>query len=128
MVMSKLLEAVIVSGYTGLVERAIAKKKHQREQQRLRLLASAMQALDKLALDVSFTEAFIFGSAAKPGAFNEASDLDIGFLGLNDEDFFKAMAFLSGETGLDNVDVIQLEGHRLAAKIMKEGIPWKKNA
>ncbi|MBT9173829.1 MAG: hypothetical protein DDT21_02235 [Syntrophomonadaceae bacterium] len=117
-----------MSDYAGLVERAIAKKNQLQEQQRLRLLASAMQALDKLAAKVSFTEAFIFGSAAKPFGFNEQSDLDIGFYGLRDQDYFAAMAFLSRETGLDNVDIIQLEGHRLADKILKEGIPWKKNA
>jgi len=110
-----------------LVESALKKKKQVQEWRRLRLLTAAKQALDKLALIISFDEAYIFGSASKPFGFRELSDLDIGFYGLKDQDFFAAMAFLSRETGLDNVDVIQLEEHRLAEKILKEGIPWKKS-
>lgn len=111
-----------------LVERAIKKKKLEQELRRLHLLISTKQALDKLAQKIPFDEAYIFGSAAKPFGFNEASDLDIGFYGLKDEDFFQAMSFLSRETGLDNVDIVQLEGHRLADKILKEGLLWRKNA
>ena len=110
-----------------LVERAREKKKQDQELQRVRLLAAATRALDKLALKISFDQAYIFGSASKPFAFNELSDLDIGFFGLKDRDFFEAMAFLSRETGLDNVDIVQLEEHRLADKILREGIRWKKS-
>jgi len=47
-------------------------------------------------------------------------------MGLKDEDFFKATAFISREVGRDNVDVVQLAGHCLAEKVMREGIPWKR--
>jgi len=110
-----------------LVERAIKKKKQEQELRRGCLLVAANRALDRLALIISFDQAYIFGSASKPFAFNALSDLDIGFYGLKDQDFFAAMAFLSRETGLDNVDIIQLEEHRLADKILREGIPWKKS-
>jgi len=111
----------------NLVESAIEKKKREQELRRVCLLTAAALALDKLALIISFDKAYIFGSVAKPYCFNELSDLDIGFYGLKDQDFFVAMAFLSRETGLDNVDILQLEEHRLANKILKEGIPWKKS-
>ena len=111
---------------TDLLDAALAKKKQKREQFRKQLLALAMQTLDKLALEISFEQAYIFGSVSRPHGFNELSDLDVAFMGLKDEDFFKAMAFISREVGRDNVDVVQLEGHRLAEKVMREGIPWKR--
>jgi len=111
---------------TDILDSALAKKKQEREQLRKQLLAAAMQTLDKLAREIPFEQAYIFGSVSKPHGFNELSDLDVAFKGLKDEDFFKAMSFISSEVGRDNVDVVQLEGHRLAEKIIREGIPWKR--
>jgi len=111
---------------TDLLDAALAKKKQKREQLRKQLLALAMQTFDKLAQEISFEQAYIFGSVSRPHGFDELSDLDVAFMGLKDEDFFKAMAFISREVGRDNVDVVQLEGHRLAEKVMREGIPWKR--
>lgn len=68
----------------------------------------------------------MFGSIVKPYGFRKESDIDIGFMGLRDEDFFRAMSFVSGELGAD-VDVIQLESHRLALKIRQEGLKWTRN-
>jgi hypothetical protein len=52
----------------------------------------------------------------------------MGFLGLADEDFFYAMAFLSREIGRD-VDLIQLESHPLRNKILTTGVKkWTKNS
>jgi len=54
--------------------------------------------------------------------------VDVAFVGLRDEDFFTAMAFLSQELETD-VDVVQLEASPLREKIRKEGIPiWKGGA
>jgi predicted nucleotidyltransferase len=111
---------------THILDSARAKKKQEREQLRVRLLDAAMQALDKLSLLLQFDQAYVFGSVARPQGFDELSDLDIAFVGLRDEDYFTAAAFLSREVGIDEVDVVQLEGHRLASTIVKEGIPWKK--
>lgn len=90
---------------------------------RLETLEKLFNTLERLNEDVPFKEAYIFGSLAKPFKFFEDSDIDIGFMGLEDGHFFKAISFISGEIGGD-VDVIQLEGHRLAEKIKKEGIKW----
>ena len=73
-----------------LVERAIKKKKQEQELRRGCLLVAANRALDRLALIISFDQAYIFGSASKPFGFNALSDLDIGFYGLKDQDFFAA--------------------------------------
>jgi len=115
---------------THLLDEAIAKKKADDEKARLQYLEKVFAALCKLSKEIDFKEAYIFGSLAKPfsfspgaGGFGGCSDIDIGFAGLRDEDFFKAAAFLSSELEID-VDVVQLEGHRLEEKIKREGIKW----
>lgn len=114
------------SGFpTTLLDSAIARKIKTQEELRLKVIKKVFAVLDKLALKIHFDDAYIFGSAAKPFRFYEGSDLDIGFVGLEDKYFFKAMSFISQEAGLET-DIIQLEGHRLAEKIKREGIRWKK--
>lgn len=88
-------------------------------------LKKVEEALEKAATQIKFDEAYIFGSLARPGRFKRDSDIDIGFYGLKDEDFFKMISYLSLELERE-VDVIQLEGHRLENKVKMEGIRWKK--
>ena len=111
---------------THLLDRALAKERERRERRRKELLELAFRALEELSQKVPFEEAYIFGSLAKPYRYLEGSDVDIAFVGLKDEDFFRAMAFLSRKLGTD-VDVLQLEGHRLQEKVLKEGIRWKRS-
>jgi len=111
---------------THLLDRALVREREERERQRQQQIALVLKVLDALSQLISFEQAHIFGSLAKPYRFFEDSDVDIAFVGLKDEDFFQAIAFLSRELGRD-VDVIQLEGHSLRGKVMREGIEWKKN-
>jgi len=108
---------------TPLLDSSLERKKQEREAFRLEMLGRLFHILERLSEDIPFKEAYIFGSLSKPLKFFEDSDIDIGFVGLADGDFFKAIAFLSREIGKD-VDVVQLEGQRLAEKIKKEGIKW----
>ncbi len=108
---------------THILDEAIEQKNKKREKLRLQLMEKLFETFDKLSSDISFNEAYLFGSITKPYKFTEESDIDIGFIGLKDEYYFKAMSCISREIRAD-VDVIQLEGHRLAEKIKKEGIKW----
>jgi len=108
---------------TALIDEAIDRKRKEREAKRLQLIERLLDTIERLSKRVSFDEAYIFGSVIKPHRFGEFSDIDIGFIGLKDEAFFKTMSFISDEIGLD-VDLIQLEGHRLAEKVKKEGVRW----
>jgi hypothetical protein len=110
---------------THLLDQALARKRERREQKRKDFLETVFRTLEELSREIPFEEAYIFGSLAKPYRYSEGSDVDIAFLGLKDEDFFRAMAFLSDKLGTD-VDVLQLEGHRLRERILKEGIRWKR--
>jgi predicted nucleotidyltransferase len=108
---------------TTLLDQALEREKKEREELRLQLIEKLFNTLDKLRQEIPFQGAYLFGSIVKPYRFSKGSDVDIGFTGLNDKYFFKAMSFISREVGID-VDVIQLEGHRLAEKIKKDGIRW----
>ena len=106
---------------TYLLDEVAIREKKERENLRLDVLKRLNYIIGKLYLKIPFTEAYIFGSVTKPYEFSENSDADIGFIGLKDEYFFKAMAFISREINRD-VDVIQLERSGFAKKIKKEGI------
>jgi len=103
----------------------LEKKRLQKEELRLQIISKVTNALNKLYQKIFFREAYIFGSLTKSHRFTGYSDIDIGFFGLRDEDFFKALAFLSGELASD-IDIIQLEGHKFKDKIIREGIRWTK--
>ena len=109
-----------------MLNEAIERERRERESLRLRLVDKVFSAIDRLAREIPFEEAYLFGSIIKPNRFLEGSDVDIAFVGLRDEHFFKAMSFLSREVGVD-VDVVQLEGHRLEGKVKREGIKWIRN-
>ena len=111
---------------THVLDHALVREREEREAQRQKQIALVFKALDALSRLISFDQAYIFGSLAKPHRFFKDSDVDIAFVGLKDEDFFQAIAFLSRELGRD-VDVLQLEEHPLRDKIVPEGIKWKKN-
>ena len=109
-----------------VLERALKKKREEREKSRRKRMTEVHKALDKLSREISFGEAIVFGSLTEKGQFTDESDIDIAFAGLADEDFFRAQAFLSRELGCE-VDVVQLEkSGRLKKKIREEGVPWIK--
>lgn len=113
-------------GYmTTLLDEVIEKKKKEREYLRLHVIAKIMSAIDRLGGEIAFDEAYLFGSVTKPFRFLESSDIDIGFVGLDNRHFFKAMSYLSEETGHD-VDIVQIEDHGLADKIRRGGIRWRR--
>jgi hypothetical protein len=110
---------------TYILDNVLEKKKFQKEKLRTSTLAKVDAALSKLSREVLFKEAYIFGSLQSPRKFSKYSDIDIGFIGLKDRDFFKAHAFLSRELATD-IDIIQLEEHKFKDKIIRDGIKWKR--
>lgn len=110
---------------TYLLDEAIERKRKAREEFRLQLIEKVFNVINILAEEIPFQEAYLFGSIVKPEKFMKDSDIDIGFVGLKDGHFFKAMSFISSEVGVD-IDIVQLEGHRLEDKVKKEGMRWTK--
>ena len=110
--------------YLYLIDERLKKEREGIEKSREELLKAARQALSELSKIVSFKDAYIFGSITNSKIFSGYSDVDIAFYGLKEWDFFKAIAFLSRYLHR-NVDIIQLEGHRLEKEIKNKGIKWK---
>ena len=113
-------------GYsTVLLDEAVEKNKKAWEIRRLEVLENLTHALDDMSRGIPFQEAYIFGSVTEPFRFTEQSDVDVGFVGLQDDHFFRAMSFLSAALSVD-VDIVRLESHRLSEKIKQGGARWKK--
>jgi uncharacterized protein len=113
-------------GYsTFLLDEATERKRHTREELRLHLLEKLDHALYALSGEIPFEDAFLFGSITRPFRFSETSDVDVAFVGLQDADFFRTMSFLSAELGVE-VDIVQIESHRLGEKIKREGARWRR--
>lgn len=101
------------------------KKAEAREKARLIIIKQLGEALEKLAEEVSFAEAYIFGSVIKPYRFGDASDLDIAFKDLDRDRLFSVISFLSDYLQR-NVNAVHLEDIHFQEKIVKDGIRWKK--
>lgn len=110
---------------TELLEKYLKKIEQKKEQRRIELLKKILVALNKLSKEISFKKAYIFGSILKRKRFYYDSDIDIAIFGLKDKDFFYFISRATRMLGRD-VDVVQLEKHRLKDKIIKEGLLWKK--
>lgn len=109
-----------------MVDKARQREREEREKLRLAYIQRVVQALDALSDFAPFEEAYMFGSLVRAGSFRPGiSDIDIAIVGLRDEDFFKVASFLSKELGLE-IDLAQLESHRLEHEIREEGLKWKK--
>jgi len=111
--------------YLYLIEERRKRERENTQRLREELLSKVNEAISALSQLISFKDAYIFGSISSPKLFSTHSDIDIAFYGLRNEDFFKAISFLSRSLGRD-VDVIQLENHRLEEKIKIQGMRWKR--
>ncbi len=111
----------------SVLKKAVEMKRKKREKLRRETIERVFKVLDLLSERYGFEEAYIFGSLARPYRFREDSDVDIAFIGLKDEDFFRLMADLSEMVGRD-VDVIQMERCGFSWLIEKEGIRWKRKS
>jgi len=103
----------------------LAEKKKKLEALRLNILKRVFLALELLVQEIAFSDVYLFGSVTKKGGFKKTSDIDIAFDGLKGGDVIRAAARLSRALGVD-VDVVSLEGCRLAGMIRKKGVRWKR--
>lgn len=108
-----------------LLDEYLKKIEQKKEERRLELLQKTKDALNSLYNERPFKKAYIFGSILKKKKFYYDSDIDIAIFGLKDKDFFYFMSRASDLLGRD-VDIVQLERHRLKSRIIKEGLLWRK--
>lgn len=107
---------------TALLDQAHSRQSQEQEETRLRTLERLRQAVERLP--VPYESAVPFGSITHQRRFGPSSDIDLGVLGLADEHYFIAKRYLEHELSRD-VDLIQLEHHRMRDTILKGGSVWK---
>lgn len=108
---------------TSVLDQAIAERSARWEAERQDLLARLLHWLDEHGRRYTLSQAYIFGSIARPGRFTDRSDIDVAVTVLPDTPFFALMAALSTAMGRD-VDLIDLNQCHFADKIQREGILW----
>lgn len=112
--------------YDYLIEEHKQQQIKKAEKGKKQLLIKIKECIKELSKNFDFTEVYLFGSILETKTFYPYSDIDIGFYGLKDNDFFKVSAFLSRYLERD-VDIIQMEGHRFEEKIKGEGLVFTWN-
>ena len=103
------------------LDRALAQKRRQRERDRRDTLA---RLLDLLATaPVALSDATIFGSIVRPGAFHDRSDVDVAIPPVAPRCYFELKGYL--EDGLcREVDLVERDRCHFAASIARDGLPW----
>ena len=106
---------------TDVLDRALARRRQEREAERLALQARALELLEEAPVDLA--EAILFGSLVKPGRFRENSDIDVAVPHLEPRDFFELMGYL--EEGLNrDIDLVLLSRCHFADSIHRTGLKW----
>jgi hypothetical protein len=112
---------------TTLLDQQLRKERQENEKMRKQMLQQLLRSLPLLAARYGFARAYVFGSLTQKGRFRKTSDVDVAVEGLTDEKYFTFMAELSDLLGRE-VDVIQIEKHRLKNRILEIGLEWKRSS
>ncbi len=111
--------------YRVTTERRWAEEKVQLAERKARALLVAHQAADLLRHRFGVTQVVLFGSLAHGRWFTQASDIDLAAWGIQDADYFLAVAWLQDLSSEFSIDLVQMERCRpaLVAVVQTEGIP-----
>jgi predicted nucleotidyltransferase len=107
----------------SLWEKLQEEKLAEREERRKKILTDITISLKRYFSSKKVAKVFIIGSILRKGAFYNFSDIDIAVEGL-DEDYFLTLSEIEALLDRD-VDLIELEGHRLREEIKKRGMRIK---
>jgi predicted nucleotidyltransferase len=109
---------------TPLLDKAIANRRQQNEQQRLIMIEQVIRWLESKAQNYGITQAYLFGSVVRPYGFGRYSDIDLALEMIDPNYFFQAMAKLSERVGRD-VDLVELSKCSFGDRIRQQGLLWK---
>lgn len=108
---------------TDVLDRALARRRREREALRLAVQTRALQLLDESPVAVD--EAILFGSVVRPGRFDARSDIDIAVPDLEPRDFFTLMGHLEEGLGRE-IDLVPIETCHFADSIRRMGLTWNR--
>ena len=108
---------------TDVLDRALARKRREREALRLAVQTRALRLLDESPVEID--EAILFGSVVRPGRFDARSDVDVAIPDLEPRDFFALMGHL--EEGLEReIDLVPIDTCHFADTIRRTGLRWSR--
>ena len=106
---------------THELDRALTRKWRERERDRRATLA---RLLDLLATaPVALSDAIVFGSILRPGAFHDRSDVDVAIPSVAPRCYFELKSHLEDDLCRE-VDLVELDRCHFAASIARDGLPW----
>ena len=106
---------------TGVLDRALARKRQERERVRRAVQARALRLLDESPVEIE--EAILFGSVVRPGRFDARSDVDIAIPAVEPGSYFTLAGHF--EDGLErDVDLVTIDTCHFADTIRQTGLRW----
>ena len=108
---------------TDVLDRALARKRQEREALRVAVQARALKLLEESP--VALDEAILFGSVVRPGRFSARSDVDVAVPDLEPRAYFALMGHL--EDGLKReINLVPLDTCHFADSIRRSGLRWSR--
>ena len=106
---------------TDVLDRALARKRQERERLRRAVQSEALRLLDESPVEID--EAILFGSVVHPGRFGVHSDIDIAIPEVAPREYFTLMGHFEDGLGRD-VDLVSIDVCTFAAAIRRTGLRW----
>jgi predicted nucleotidyltransferase len=111
--------------YLRTAQARARERRKQLEARRRRATEIAVAAATILKQDYQARRVVLFGSAIHPRRFHSRSDIDLAVWGLDEREYYRAVARLLSLDPSFEVDLVQMEYARplLRQTILREGVP-----
>ncbi len=109
--------------YHQTARRRLSEIQLETEQRRANALEVARKASELLKTTYGVKQVVLFGSLSRDGVFDDHSDIDLAVEGLDEQEYYKALARLSDLDISSDIDLLMMEHTppRVLDMILKEG-------
>lgn len=109
--------------YRQTAHRRLSEIRLETEQRRANALEVARKASELLKTTYGVKQVVLFGSLSRDGVFDDHSDIDLAVEGLDEQEYYKALARLSDLDISSDIDLLMMEHTppRVLDMILKEG-------
>ena len=109
--------------YRQTARRRLSEIRLETEQRRANALEVARKASELLRTTYGVKQVVLFGSLSRDGVFDDHSDIDLAVEGLDEQEYYKALARLSDLDISSDIDLLMMEHTppKVLDMILKEG-------
>ena len=109
--------------YRQTARRRLSELRLETEQRRTNALEVARKASELLKTTYGVKQVVLFGSLSRDGIFDDHSDIDLAVEGLDEQEYYKALARLSDLDISSDIDLLMMEHTppKVLDMILKEG-------